>query len=176
MDIRIEKTKNAIREAFLHLRQKKPLEKISVRELCSIARINKSTFYSHYRDIYDLSDSIEQETIQTVLNSIAQLDYSAQAPEVFAREILDACLTHLPHTMEVFSASDIHQLGSRIDRSVRELIYQKYPEYQADPRKEILLTFCIMGAHYAYWNHADLDRELLINSISELIRQMQPLL
>ena len=51
MDIRIEKTERAIRNAFLELRAAKPLEKITVKELCSLACINKSTFYSHYEDI-----------------------------------------------------------------------------------------------------------------------------
>lgn len=49
MDIRIEKTERAIRNAFLELRAAKPLEKITVKELCSLACINKSTFYSHMR-------------------------------------------------------------------------------------------------------------------------------
>ena len=46
MDLRIEKTEKAIKNAFMELRSKKPLEKISVRELCALACINKSTFYS----------------------------------------------------------------------------------------------------------------------------------
>ena len=41
MDIRIEKTERAIRNAFLELRAAKPLEKITVKELCSLACINK---------------------------------------------------------------------------------------------------------------------------------------
>ena len=52
MDIRTEKTENAIKSAFLELRAKRPLEKITVKELCALARINKSTFYTHYQDIY----------------------------------------------------------------------------------------------------------------------------
>ena len=51
MDIRIEKTKTAIHNTFLELRSKKPLEKITIKELCEKAQINKSTFYSHYKDI-----------------------------------------------------------------------------------------------------------------------------
>ena len=54
MDIRIEKTERAIKNAFLELRSRKPLGKITVKELCSLAAINKSTFYSHYEDIYAL--------------------------------------------------------------------------------------------------------------------------
>ena len=50
MDLRIEKTERGIKNAFIELRSRKPLEKITVKELCESARINKSTFYAHYKD------------------------------------------------------------------------------------------------------------------------------
>lgn len=53
MDLRIEKTRQSIVNAFIALRSGKPLEKITVKELCEKAQINKSTFYFHYADIYD---------------------------------------------------------------------------------------------------------------------------
>ena len=52
LDIRIEKTERAIKQAFMELRREKPVEKIRVKELCDRACINKSTFYAHYQDIY----------------------------------------------------------------------------------------------------------------------------
>ena len=58
MDLRIEKTERSIVRAFLKLRAEKPLEKIRVKELCEKAEINKSTFYAHYRDIFDLSEQL----------------------------------------------------------------------------------------------------------------------
>ena len=51
MDLRVEKTKRSIINAFLNLRSRKPLEKITVKELSEIAQINKATFYLHYHDI-----------------------------------------------------------------------------------------------------------------------------
>ena len=60
MDLRVEKTEKAIKNAFIELRSQKPLEKITVKELCAEARINKSTFYSHYQDIYALSEAMEK--------------------------------------------------------------------------------------------------------------------
>ena len=51
MDLRVTKTQRAIRAAFLELREKKPLEKITVKELCQRAEILKSTFYDHYADV-----------------------------------------------------------------------------------------------------------------------------
>mgnify|MGYP000260241491 CR=1 FL=1 len=74
MDIRIEKTERAIRNAFLELRAAKPLEKITVKELCSLACINKSTFYSHYKDIYDLSDQLETDVVASVIEAIHDSD------------------------------------------------------------------------------------------------------
>ena len=44
MDLRIKKTKRAIRTAFYELIKEKPLEKITVTEIAARAEINKATF------------------------------------------------------------------------------------------------------------------------------------
>mgnify|MGYP000329139790 CR=1 FL=1 len=64
------KTKGSIVNAFLSLRAKKPLEKITVKELCQLARINKSTFYTHYPDIFALSYALEGEVVEAILADI----------------------------------------------------------------------------------------------------------
>ena len=46
MDIRIARTDRAIEQAFMELREKNPLEKIKIKDLCAMACINKSTFYA----------------------------------------------------------------------------------------------------------------------------------
>ena len=46
MDIRIEKTDRAIEKAFMELRARQPLEKIRIKDLCTLAKVNKSTFYA----------------------------------------------------------------------------------------------------------------------------------
>ena len=40
------------------------------KELCEKAQINKSTFYSHYKDIYDLSDQLETDVVASVIEAI----------------------------------------------------------------------------------------------------------
>ena len=61
MDIRIEKTDRAIEKAFMELRARQPLEKIRIKDLCTLAKVNKSTFYAHYEDIYELSSRLENK-------------------------------------------------------------------------------------------------------------------
>ncbi len=57
-DRRSAYSKRAIRESLLALMQDKPLNKITVREICERADVNRSTFYAYYEDIYDLHRAI----------------------------------------------------------------------------------------------------------------------
>ena len=45
-------TKKAIMETFLYLVEKKPLEKITVRDLVDECGVNRNTFYYYFQDIY----------------------------------------------------------------------------------------------------------------------------
>ena len=51
-------TKKAIIEAFMHLASKKPLEKITVRDVVDDCGINRNTFYYHFQDIYAVLEEI----------------------------------------------------------------------------------------------------------------------
>lgn len=66
-DRRVQYTRNVVREALLKLLDEKPLEKITVKEVCGMADINRATFYRYYTDIYDLYASIERELIQEII-------------------------------------------------------------------------------------------------------------
>lgn len=48
-----------IQENFIKLLNNKDISKITVKELCEKASINRSTFYAHYMDIYDLLEKLE---------------------------------------------------------------------------------------------------------------------
>ena len=50
-DLRIQKSIKAIQEAFEELMAEKDYEKITVKELCTRAMINKKTFYQYYDDL-----------------------------------------------------------------------------------------------------------------------------
>ncbi|MCR5145138.1 MAG: TetR/AcrR family transcriptional regulator [Lachnospiraceae bacterium] len=54
------RTDKAIRTSFVEILQNKPLDKITVQDICNAAEINRATFYRYYVDIYDLFDTISQ--------------------------------------------------------------------------------------------------------------------
>ena len=63
-DRRVRKTKKQLFIALTSLLKTKNLENISVKELTDLADVNRSTFYIHYKDIFDMVEKIEQQIIE----------------------------------------------------------------------------------------------------------------
>ncbi|MDR1796642.1 MAG: TetR/AcrR family transcriptional regulator [Clostridiales Family XIII bacterium] len=66
-DLRARYTKQILGESLLQLLEEKPLGKITVKELCAAADINRATFYAHFSDIYELMDEMKKELEKNVL-------------------------------------------------------------------------------------------------------------
>ena len=50
-----------IEKTFLQLIQKKNIDEITVSMICELSKLNRSTFYANYIDIYDLADKVKQQ-------------------------------------------------------------------------------------------------------------------
>lgn len=72
MDARKRYTLSAIRQAFLSLLKEKSIEKITVREICQIAGINRTTFYRNYDNQYVLLKTLQDEIFEEIKNSITK--------------------------------------------------------------------------------------------------------
>lgn len=70
-DRRVRITKAAIRESLIELMSTYPLSKVSVKMICEKADINRSTFYAHYQDQYDLLHKIQKEVIADIRTYLA---------------------------------------------------------------------------------------------------------
>ena len=67
-DIRIQKTRRDLRKAILDLITEKSIEKISVKEICDKAMVNRITFYKYYEDKFTLLD----DTINEIRDEIKE--------------------------------------------------------------------------------------------------------
>jgi len=65
-DARYRFTEQLIRDNFLKLLDEKPLNRITVRELCDLCSINRATFYKHYPDVYGVLEALEAEILESV--------------------------------------------------------------------------------------------------------------
>lgn len=175
MDLRIEKTENAIKNAFIQLRSKKALEKITVRELCEKAYIHKSTFYSHYQDIYELSDVMETEVVKNITGSIPASGLRPDSLSKVTRELTYGFVAQSSLINILFSGNERSHLAYRIEESLREVIFESYPDYKDDLKWNIVLSYCVQGAYWAFQESRGQDVDQVIEIISDITERVQPL-
>ncbi|WP_142395914.1 MULTISPECIES: TetR/AcrR family transcriptional regulator [Bacillus] len=61
LDLRVIRTKTAIRNALVELIEEKGFEAITVKDITMKANINRGTFYAHYQDKFDLMTKCQEE-------------------------------------------------------------------------------------------------------------------
>lgn len=71
-DARVRYTKMIIKNSFVKLLAKRPLPKVTVKEICELSEINRATFYKYYCDPYDLLEKLENEFLKELENNVSQ--------------------------------------------------------------------------------------------------------
>lgn len=66
MDIRVKRTRSAMRSAFLQMCTEKSYDQINVSDLAKKAAINRKTFYLHYSEMDDLMDDVEDHIVTEI--------------------------------------------------------------------------------------------------------------
>lgn len=170
MDIRIKKTKQAIINTFIGLRAHKPLEKITIKELCEKAMINKSTFYSHYEDIYALANDIEDQVVKDILSQIQHPELAFKDLKKFNKELYYAFISQSSLIHTLFKDNRRNELVFKIKQNLKDIIFNLDEQYKNDPVANILLDYVINGGYYTFIdNISNYDQNLVINTMGELL-------
>lgn len=161
-------TRMNIYNAFITLRKKKSLEKLTIRELCDTAGINRSTFYAYYHDIYDLSDKIEDDVVSEVLKRLDNMDDILTAPARFTESLSLAYHAQDALISIVFSGTQKQYLPEKIETAIKKAIFSRYPQFKNDAEFNMKLTFSIYGGFFAYNKHFKHEDDNVINIIGNL--------
>ncbi|HUM85528.1 MAG TPA: TetR/AcrR family transcriptional regulator [Lachnospiraceae bacterium] len=78
---RYGETENRIEEVLLDLLNKKSLEKVTVSDICASAGIHRTTFYSHYEDIYALMDSVLSKKFTAMMEQVMPEENGTSFPK-----------------------------------------------------------------------------------------------
>lgn len=71
---RVALTKELVHRALIWLLKTQQLHKISIRELCTVAGINRTTFYNHYGSQYDVLTEIRDRYLHDIAHAIDSTD------------------------------------------------------------------------------------------------------
>lgn len=93
---KLKQTDQIIKQSLIQLMQSKAINKISVNNLCDAAQINRSTFYRHFLDKYDVLEKLEQDFIDQLfsipkndIHHSATVDQLADQLSIYVGQLLD---------------------------------------------------------------------------------------
>ena len=102
-DLRIVKTKKILFNSLLNLMKIKNFEKIKISDICEEALVNRSTFYAHYDDKYELLIDLFEERKLSLLKDFEDNENKAFSKE-YLMELLSILIDHIEENKEIYSA------------------------------------------------------------------------
>lgn len=83
-------TRNTIDSVFIDNFRSSGVSDLTVKEICERAGINRSTFYTYYKDTVDMREQIEDRLISQLEKRMTTIvDLYLEDPDLFIREIME---------------------------------------------------------------------------------------
>lgn len=110
-DLRIIKTQKVLYDTLESLMKTKSFEEIKVSDICSSALINRSTFYAHYADKYELLAEYICNLKDSLANELEKNQNIKNTKEYYL-EMIKLTLDHIEEKKAIYSAIMIHNRNS----------------------------------------------------------------
>lgn len=132
-DPRIIRTRQNIIESFNRLIQKKNFQDISISDITKEAEINRSTFYYHFLDKYDLKDNIQREVFtKEVFNQLVLQERMDEKTIILSLEAIVNCHNNLTfqcqRSYEEFRPQLDSELRERLSQILLQILNKQYGE------------------------------------------------
>lgn len=171
-DARVRYTQRVIRESFLSLLREKPVNRITVKEVCELAELNRATFYAHYSDCFALMERIELDLLEAFEQSLRLIDgfdVSALISAIYAmvERHEDAC------RVLIFGGASPSVLGRMIDlaRASSIAAWRRQLHNASDAELEMLYTHLSNGLMNVVLRGYDrYDREEVISFVNRIVK------
>lgn len=151
-DLRIIKTKKILFDALLKLMKQKNFEKIKISDICEEALINRSTFYAHYEDKYELLIELFEEQKLSLLKELEDNE-NFNFSKKYLMDLLSIFIDYIDKNREIYSAilSNnkngilIDFLIDVIERDVREKLKNRIDIKNSNIPLDIIVKFYAGG-------------------------------
>lgn len=170
-DLRVIKTKKAIRDAFAELLSEKEIHKITIKDIADTALINRKTFYNYYAGVYAVVDEIENEIIMAFNEALCDTNFKQllrDPYEIFRKltSIINSDFNFYSHLMKMdYNMS----LISKIIQALEFNIKKSFSE-QININKntlDLVFDYAVAGMITVYQKWFNSDRAQSIEEISK---------
>ncbi|TRM10995.1 TetR/AcrR family transcriptional regulator [Lentibacillus cibarius] len=175
LDRRKKYTRMALKYSLITLLKIKPISTITVKEICERADINRSTFYTHYHDQFDLLEQIEEKMIADINTYLSQYNFTRDEESLqMTEKLLEYIAANYDICQTLLNENGDHSFERRVMDVARTFLVRNWTEknnMDAD-LSEYAGTFLISGSIYVIkqWLANNMDKPpkqiaQLINSI-----------
>ena len=143
---RIRLSKMMLKNALMKLLEEKPLEKITIYELCAEAQLNRVTFYKYYGSQFELLTDIENDYFRK-LEEILTGD-GAAGEDCLCR-MLEALLDDEEHFKVLINALPDKNFSTKLFDlpTIRKQLDMAIPEIFSEEEREQLKLFFYQGGY-----------------------------
>ncbi len=162
MDRRVQRTKKAIRSAFLTLMLEKDIDKITIKEIAERADVDRKTVYNYYTGVYDILGEVENELVASFEKEAQGLIGASDPKEYFAT--IARLINKDMELYELIMRSDNSTYVNKIVAFLRDWIETALNESGwLNPKKIAMTAEYVTGGIYCayrHWFHSDRKKSL----------------
>lgn len=122
-------------------------------------RLTNLSFYSHYKDIYDLSDQLETEVVTSVIEAIPNPANCLEDPAVLAKNLFLGYLSRDSIIRILFSGTRAGELVRKVEYQLKKILFEAHPEYKQDPIRQcraVLHGFMAVIMHFSKTDNTEM--------------------
>ncbi len=139
------KTRNLIKKTFAELiNEKKQLDKVTVTELVKRAQLTRSTFYTHYDNIYEVAHDYQLQTIELLCSENLKLHSKQDIINYFDNII--QCLKNNEKIYKLLLSADESLLFlEKLQKIASQKIYDALKDVYTDKYLDLNISFLMNG-------------------------------
>ncbi len=173
-DQRVILTKRLLKDSLIKLLKEKSIFKITIRELCDIAGINRSTFYKYYDSQYDLLQEMENEILEQVNYGFTLIKLDGRIDNT---EMLKVILNLLEENVEFSRLLVNNNIDPEFPKKLINLPQiQDYLSYQlqakyTEAQIDYISAFITYGGYQMIQKWINKDRREPVREIAKLLNE-----
>jgi len=149
-DLRVLKTRKAIKAAFLTLIQTKGYDRITIQDIANEALINRNTFYLHYIDKIDLMESLCKDSIDqlNVCINLEIKDIDETSEELFASILMETFKvieSDIKFFKAMLSENGYPNFANHLKEALKSLMLAGLEKYSSEYKMDVALEYMISG-------------------------------
>lgn len=140
---RTQMTRMLLRTALIELMRQRPLDQISIKDICQQADVNRTTFYLHYTDQRSLLEDVEENVKESMIRYLGRtqgIDSALEAITAFLAYIKENALVF----QVLFHQANADAFRAELLKFILSLFWQEAPE--DDMGDHYTKTYLICGS------------------------------